>query len=199
MLTQKANDKIFKGTAPEVGEIHGRNEAQGLQHNSMRSQEYSWSPPPSECLKFNVGAEVHYSTFLAMVVRDEAGNVVAADTAMCNVASSLVAEALAFKCGVHLIKQYSVRKAIIEGDAPLVVNALKDRKTDAPLEIKVIVQEVFTMLDTFTDTIVEFSCVNKSCNSLAYDCIKWATRNRFWGVLPPCWFNGASFIGPSCV
>lgn len=198
MLTQKANDKIFKGTAPEVGEILRRNEAQGLQHNSMRSQEYSWSPPPSSWLKFNVGAEVHDSTFLAAVVRDDAGNVVAADTAMFNVTSSLVAEALAFRCGVYLIKQYSVRKAIIEGDAQLVVNAL-DRKTDAPSEINGIVQDIFAMLDTLTDTIVDFSCVHKSCNSLAYDCIKWATRNGFFGVLPTRWFRGASFIGPSGV
>ena len=182
-----------------MGEIHGRNEAQGLRQNSMRSQEYSWSPPPSECLKFNVGGEVHDFTFLAAVVRDEAGNVVAADTAMINETSSLVAEALAFKWGVLFIKRFSVRKAIVEGDAPLVVNALKDRQTDAPLEIKGIVQEVFTLLDTYTDTIVEFSCVNKSCNSLAYDCLKWTARNGFSGLLPFRWFNRASFIGPSCV
>ncbi|XP_065624983.1 uncharacterized protein LOC136065558 [Quercus suber] len=186
------------GTAPEVGEILGRNEAQGLQHNSMRSQEYSWSPPPSSWLKFNVGAEVHYSAFLAAVVRDEAGNVVNAETAIGNVTSSLEADALAFQCGVHLIKQYSVRKAIIEGDAPLVVNAL-NRKTDAQLEIKGTVQEVFTTLDTLTDTTVDFSCVHKSCNSLVYDCIKWASRNGFSGILPIGWFKGDSFIGPSCV
>ena len=197
MLTQKANDKIFKGTAPEVGEILRRNEAQVLQHNSMSSQEYSWSPPSSSWLKLNVGATVDSSTFLAAVVRDDAGNLVEVNIAMDNVASSLVAEALAFKFAVHLVKQYSWRKAIIEGDAPLVVNALKDRKADAPLEIIGIVQEVFAMLDTCTDTIVDFSCVNKSCNTLAYDCTKWAARNRFWGLLPICWFTGASFIGPS--
>ena len=199
MLTQKANDKIFKGTAPEVGEILRRNEAQGLEHNSMRSQEYSWSPPQSLWLKFNVGAAVHDSNaFLATVARNDEGKVVEAHIAnIANVASSLVAEALAFRYAVYFIKQYSVQKAIIEGDAPLVVNALKDRKTDAPLEINDIVQEVFAMLDIPTGTIVDFSCVNKSCNTLAYDCTKWAARNRFWGLLPICWFTGASFIGPS--
>ena len=198
-MTQKANDKIFKGTAPEVGEILGRNEAQGLQHNSMISQEYSWSPPPSSWLKFNVGAAVHNFTFVAAVVRDDAGKVVEANITTDNVTSSLVAEALAFRYAALLIKQYSLPKAIIEGDAPLVVNALKDRKTDAPSEINDIVKDVFAMLDTFTDSIVDFSCVNKSCNSLAYDCIKWATRNGFFGVLPTRWFRGASFIGPSGV
>ena len=182
-MTQKANDKIFKGTAPEVREILRRNEAQGLQHSSMISQEYSyWSPPPCSWFKFNVGAEVHYSyTFLAAVLRNDAGNVVEAGIAkiaMDNVPSSLVAEAFAFRYAVILIKQYSVQRAIIEGDAPSVVNALKDRKTDAPLEINDIVQDVFAMLDTCTDTIVDFTYVNKSCNSLAYDCIKWATRDR---------------------
>ncbi|XP_030938199.1 uncharacterized protein LOC115963370 [Quercus lobata] len=193
-------DPLPTRTATEVVDILRRNEAQGLQHNSMRSQEYSWSPPPSSWLKFNVGAEVHDSnTFLAAVVRNDVGDVVEAGIALDNVTSSLVAEALAFKYAMNLIKQYSVRKAIIEGDAPLVVNALKGRKTDAPLEINGIVQEVFAVLDTCTDTIVDFSCVNKSCNSLAYDCIKWATRNRFWGILPISWFTGASFIGPTCV
>lgn len=212
MLTQKANNKIFKGTAPEVGEIFRRNEAQGLRQSSMRSQEYSyWSPPPSSWLKFNVAyvdAEVHNSTYYAALLRNDAGNVVDANitnAAMDNVPSSLVAEALAFKYAVCLIKQYKygveypVLKALIEGDASLVVNALKDRKTAAPLAINDIVQEVFTMLDTFTDTIVDFSYVNKSCNSLAYDCVKWAAKNRFVGVLPPSWFDGASFIGPSGV
>lgn len=186
-----------------MGEILRRNEAQGLQHSSMRSQEYSWSPPPSSWLKFNVGAAVHNpDTFVAAVVRNDVGNVVEAAIIKDNVSyvtSSLVAEALAFKYAVHLIKQWSVQKAIIEGDAPIVVNALKDRKTDAQLEINGIVQDVFAMLDTCTGTNVDFSCVNKSCNSLAYDCLKWATRNGFFGVLPIRWFTGASFIGPSCV
>lgn len=207
-MTQKANDKIFKGTAPEVGEIFRRNEAQGLQHSSMRSQVYSyWSPPPCSWLKFNVAyvdAEVQNSAIIAAILRNDAGNVVYANIA--NIAmdgpSSLVAEALAFRYAVSLIKQnkYStqstVRKAIVEGNASLVVNALKDRKTDAPLEIYYIVQEVFAMLDSSTDMIVDFSYVNKSCNSLAYDCIKWATNDKFEGVLPPNWFDGASFIGP---
>ena len=197
-MTQKANDKIFKGTAPEVGEILRSNEAQVLQHNSMRSQEYSWSPPPSSWLKFNVGAAVHSFTFVAAVVRDDAGKV-EANIATDNVTSSLVAEALAFRYAVNLIKQYSVRRAIVEGDAPSVVNALKDRKTDPPLEINDIVQDVFAMLDSCTDTIVVFTYVNKSCNSLAYDCIKWATKNMSVGFLPPSWFRGASFIGPSGV
>ncbi|KAK9997350.1 hypothetical protein SO802_022036 [Lithocarpus litseifolius] len=185
--------------APEVGEILGRNEAQGLQHNSMRSLEPSWLPPPSLWYKFNVGAEVHYTAFLAAVARNDEGIVVEANVTTENVTSSLVAEALAFRYAVILIKQYSVRRAIVEGDAPLVVNALKDRKTDAPSEINDIVKDVFAMLDNSTDTIVDFSCVNKSCNTLVYDCTKWAARNRFWGLLPICWFTGASFIGPSGV
>ena len=199
-MTQKANDKIFEGTAPEEGEILRRNEAQGLQHNSMRSQECSWSPPPSEWFKFNVGAAVDNPyTFLAVVVRNDVGNVIDAIINRVDVTSPPEAEALAFYYAVCLINQWSARKAIIEGDAPSVVDALKDRNTEAPSEINDIVQNAFAVLDTCTDTIVDFSCVNKSCNSLAYDCLKWATRDGYSGFLPIRWFNGASFIGPSCV
>nr|POF03737.1 putative ribonuclease h protein [Quercus suber] len=88
----------------------------------------TWSPPPPFVLKINVDGALdksRCSAGIGVVIRDEAGCIVAAMGKQCHVPlGPLEVEAKAFETGLQLAWDLGLQNVILEGDSLVMVRAL---------------------------------------------------------------------------
>ncbi|KAF7807038.1 uncharacterized protein G2W53_039199 [Senna tora] len=128
-----------------------------------------WKPPPQDVFKLNVDAatELRWSRgAIAVVVRDNLGNLVTGSAKRIPCLSALQAETMAFKEALAFAKTLDMKKIIIESDCQQVVCSFNT--CSFPWQLSSLFKECQTLIGGFDH--VEVRWINRCANGVA-DCV----------------------------
>lgn len=128
--------------------------------------------PDEGWVKCNVdaGVEEEWGTCLGLVYRDGRGSVLwCASNLFLVVRESMIAEAMAIRCGLALAKSNGIRKVVMKGDNLDVINALKSREAGASI-FHLIIEDILCLVSSFESVVWSFvrRSGNKAAHSLAH-------------------------------
>ncbi|XP_058216716.1 uncharacterized protein LOC131327582 [Rhododendron vialii] len=154
----------------------------------------SWIRPPDGIFKINVDGSWKKDMGkggYGIVVRDYRGLFVAASMGFSQwCASSLVAEALAIRQGVHLGFQLGLGSIFVESDAQLLVKMLNGQITTNQ-EVEMIIHDIQALSKNFQ--CCSFSFVRRTGNSVAHVLASKGLSGSgysLWTESPPLWLLG---------
>jgi ribonuclease HI len=151
----------------------------GETSESMMQSNYQthWTPPPPGFVKINVDAAVANSrTTLAVVARNEHGNIVKAWAKEHMAGDALFAEASAFLWALQLAKNSGMQQIIVEGDAKLVVEALLKNANDVSWTIAAIISDALVLASSFSSC--KFGWIKRDGNTVAHMLAKFASQSN---------------------
>ena len=153
----------------------------GLEHRVIEYQElgsssprvyslvepFVWRPSPSGFIKLNVDAAVSLSrTTLAMVVRNDKGEILKFCAKACCCEVPVVAEAKVVLWALQMTKEEDYQMVLVEGDAKTVMDSLQSPLSPVDWTISTIARDVQTLSSYFLNC--DFQWTRREGNNLAH-------------------------------
>ena len=134
----------------------------------------SWFPPPRNYIKLNVDAAVSQAfTFLAVVARNDFGEVLKVWAKIHDLCTPTQAEAAAIMWALSLVTAENWCNIIVEGNSKICFDALSKAEEPSNWSISSIIHDAADTSVSFDNC--EFCWVKRSLNSTAHSTAKYAT------------------------
>ncbi|KAL0013718.1 hypothetical protein SO802_000787 [Lithocarpus litseifolius] len=147
------------------------------------SKDNTWFPPPPNWIKLTFDAAIREGkTSVAVVGRDQEGNLVAAWAEQRCPGSPLFGEANAALLAIQRAVEAGFKNVVIKGDALNVIEPLKNQLTVPHWSIKTVVEDILYFAKGLDN--VNFSFVCRDGNEVAHLLARWAAILNWNGPVP---------------
>lgn len=161
--------------------------------NSSKSVAKNYNPSPWETLKINSDAAMRGNgSFLDIMVKDEAGDLVDAHSFKVNTQDPMIVELLAVWQALTVSVQYGWKNICYDIDSKTPVQSLNDGNFNGLHWSTESITNDTARLCRFFDK-VSFLWCYRNCNRLTHVATKWATENDFGSLIREEFYPQAVF------
>ncbi len=162
---------IIKGLDHRISEhILAANGFEGLKDEAFTH----WIPPPPNMIKLNTDATVRTNSFsIAVVARDNLGNIRRAWSKQLNTIDPVVAKATAITWALEIVNDEGYQQIIVESDSKICIKAFSENSTDVCWKLAAFCYEVYAFSLQFVSCC--FSWTKREANATAHELAKFAT------------------------